>query len=51
MDVPHTPVVRYLVLSQISMDSEMVQTLVEHSKITQVDIDREMSIKKIGIVH
>ena len=51
MDVPYSPVPRYLSLNQISLDSEMVQTLVEHSKITQVDIDREMSIKKIGIVH
>ena len=49
MDVPYTPVPLYLSWNQISLDSEMVQTLVEHSKITQVDIDREMSIKKLEL--
>ena len=47
MDVPYTPVPLYLSMNQISLHSEMVQTLVEHSKITQVDIEREVSIKKI----
>ena len=42
MDVPYTPVPLYLSWNQISLDSEMVQTLVEHSKITQVDIEREV---------
>ena len=51
MDVPYSPVPRYLELNQISLDSEIVQTLVEHSKITQVDIQREVLIKKIGIFH
>ena len=45
MDVPYTPVPGYLSVNQISLDSEMVQTLVEHSKITQVDIERGVSIK------
>ena len=41
MDVPHTPVPRYLSLNQISLDSEMVQTFVENCNITHVDITRE----------
>ena len=47
MDVPYSPFPQYLELNQISLDSEMVQTLVEHSKITQVDIQREVSIQKL----
>ena len=47
MDVPYSPVPRYLEVNQISLDSEMVQTLVEHNKITQVDIQREVSIQKL----
>ena len=46
MDVPPTPVPIYLSLSRISLDSEMVQTFVEHCGITQVDIAREGSINK-----
>ena len=44
MDVPYSPVPAYLSTNMISLDSEMVQTLVEHSKITQVDIQRKVSI-------
>ena len=47
MFIPYTPVQSLLSLNQISLDSEMVQTLVEHSKITQVDIQREVSIQKL----
>ena len=45
MDVPYSPVPRNLLLNQISLDSEMVQTLVENCNITQVDIEREVSMK------
>ena len=48
MDVPPTPVPIYLSMNQISLDSEMVQTFVEHCGITQVDIAREWSINKWG---
>ena len=41
MDVPDTPVPLYLSLNQKSLDSEMVQTFVENSYITHVDITRE----------
>ena len=47
MFIPYSPVQSLLSLNQISLDSEMVQTLVEHSKITQVDIQREVSMKKM----
>ena len=42
MDLPFHPVPRYLKdQNQISFDSEMVQTFVEHCGITHVDIARE----------
>ena len=41
MDVPNVPIPRYIVTNQKSLDSEMVQTLVEHSHISHVDIARE----------
>ena len=40
MDVPDTPVSRYLNLEQISLDSEILQTYVEASNITHVDIEQ-----------
>ena len=40
MDIPHTPIPVYLSMNQISLDSEMIQTLVEHCRITHVDIKR-----------
>ena len=40
MDVPYTPVPRYLSLTQISLDSEILQTFVESSNITHVDIEQ-----------
>ena len=48
MDVPPTPVPEYLSLNQISLDSEMVQTFVEHCGISQVDIAREGVNKQMG---
>ena len=41
MDLPYSPVPTYLSANQISLDSEIVQTLVEHCGITHVDIARE----------
>ena len=41
MDLPFHPVPRYLTLNQKSMDSELVQTFLEHCGITHVDIARE----------
>ena len=38
--VPYTPVPRYLSLTQISLDSEILQTFVESSNITHVDIEQ-----------
>ena len=49
MDVPDTPVSRYLNLEQISLDSEILQTFVEASNITLVDIEQhfdEYELKK-----
>ena len=48
MDLPYTPVPKYLPLNQISLDSEMVQTFVEHFGITHVDIAREGVNEKMG---
>ena len=45
MDMPYTPVRSWLVLNQMVLDSEMIQTLVEDCNITQVDIERKVSIK------
>ena len=45
MDMPYTPVRNWLVLNQMVLDSEMIQTLVEDCNITQVDIERKVSIK------
>ena len=48
MDLPFHPVPRYLKdQNQISFDSEMVQTFVEHCGITHVDIAREGVNKQI----
>ena len=41
MDLPDTPYPQYLKANQISLDSEFLQTLVEHCGITHVDIARE----------
>ena len=41
MDVPETPVSKYLSLNQISLNSEVVQTFLEHNHISHVDIERE----------
>ena len=54
MDIPNTPMRNYLVLNQMVLDCEMVQTLVEKCNITKVDIKREVSInikQKDGIYH
>ena len=42
MDLPYTPFKKFLTLNQISFDSEMVQTFVEHCHISHVDITREV---------
>ena len=41
MDLPFHPIPKYLKNNQISLDSEMVQTFVEHVGITHMDIARE----------
>ena len=41
MDVPYMPIARYLELTKISLDSELVQTFIEHANITKLDIKRE----------
>ena len=46
MDIPYTPMRNYLVLNQMVLDCEMVQTFVEQCNITKVDIEREVSINK-----
>ena len=45
MDLPYTPIRKWLVLNQMVLDGEMIQTLVENCNITQVDIERKVSIK------
>ena len=39
MDVPDTPVPKYLKLEQISLDSEILQSFLEANSITHVDIE------------
>ena len=41
MDIPNTPVPRYLKLTRMCLDSELVQTFIEHVDITKLDIFRE----------
>ena len=48
MDLPYTPLPIFLPLNQISFDSEIVQTFVEHYGITHVDIAREGVNEKMG---
>ena len=46
MDVPYTPDRHYLNMNQISLDSEIVQTFVEHCHISHVDITAWVSINQ-----
>ena len=41
MDIPDTPVPRYLKLTRMSLDAELVQTFIEHVDITKLNIQRE----------
>ena len=48
MHVPYSPVPRYLKLTQISLDSEIVQSFMELSNITHMDVMREdVNINKL----
>ena len=50
MDLPEIPISRYLETNQKSMDSEMIQTLVEHCNISHVEAIREVVNKMLTIL-